>query len=524
MAIRSTFAGLNTMYRGVTTQRLALDTVGHNLTNANVDGYSRQRVNQAAVSPDSIYANGYKQYVGAGVDSLSITRARDVYADKQYWHEESTRSRYETREMNYQKLEAIFNDSDDTGIGSALTEFYQSLSDWSTVASDRSERVAVLEKARLLVGRLDQATLQLQTQITALYSDIEINVERVNTITDQIVQLNKNIMAAESVGGPANDLRDSRDLLVDELSGYMSISMTENADNSMYTIVSNGASIVNGIAKIELKLGPRDDLGDPIGTPNPSYGISDYNIELGETHVVFDPLNGKLRAEVDAIGEDKAYIDKLANMAAFLLDKFNEQHRAGIGIDEDKTTGLNFFDTERHLDASARTDYEWHAMGTNPSEGYFTKNGVVIHGVQIINELVINPALLEADNEKYLAGGEVQSDTADGSNAVLLAILLTEGENGRYCAIGESSFESYYNANMTGLGVDSAGCSSNLDAQEDLIEQIQWWRTSTAGVNWDEELTNMIQFQTGYKACSRCLTAMDELLNTLINGMGVVGR
>ena len=78
MALRSTFAGLNTMYRGVTTNRLSLETTGHNMTNSNVEGYSRQSVNQAAVMPDTIYAYGTRQFIGSGVDSLSITRARDV--------------------------------------------------------------------------------------------------------------------------------------------------------------------------------------------------------------------------------------------------------------------------------------------------------------------------------------------------------------------------------------------------------------------------------------------------------------
>ncbi len=89
MGVRSTFAGINTMYRGVSTNRLSLETTGHNMTNANVEGYSRQSVNQAAVMPDTIYANGIRQFVGSGVDSLSITRARDVYADKQYWREDA---------------------------------------------------------------------------------------------------------------------------------------------------------------------------------------------------------------------------------------------------------------------------------------------------------------------------------------------------------------------------------------------------------------------------------------------------
>ena len=117
--------------------------------------------------------------------------------------------------------------------------------------------------------------------------------------------------------------------------------------------------------------------------------------------------------------------------------------------------------------------------------------------------------------------------TADGSNAVLLSTLLNQGDDTRIngaASIGASSLQDYYNKAMTGLGVDSSQMKIKVTSQEDIVEQVMQWRTSVAGVNWDEELTNMIMFQQGYSACSRCLTTMDEMLDRLINSTGVVGR
>ena len=110
--MRSTFAGLNTMVRGINSNRLSLDTVGHNITNASTSGYSRQSVNLSATASQEIYSIYGSQQVGTGVDSLSILRARNVYADKQYWKENGTNSYYTTRQTNYDKVEAIYNDSD----------------------------------------------------------------------------------------------------------------------------------------------------------------------------------------------------------------------------------------------------------------------------------------------------------------------------------------------------------------------------------------------------------------------------
>ena len=639
MGVRSTFAGINTMYRGVSTNRLSLETTGHNMTNANVEGYSRQSVNQAAVMPDTIYANGIRQFVGSGVDSLSITRARDVYADKQYWREYADQEYAAVRQKNYQKLEAIFNDSDDTGMQNALLAFYQSWVDMSKEASNTSERTAVIEQSGILIDRMQASTKQLQQQIKFEYDDIQINVTHINSITDRLVKLNKSIMAAESAGGMANDLRDERDNLVDELSGYMSITVSEN-ENSMYTIVSNGASLVNGIAKLDLKIGPEHDDGSMPGNPNPKYGVTDYNIEIGDTGVVFDPLTGKLKAEVDAIKEDKAYIDEIARMAAFLLTEFNAQHKAGAGMDvyepdstttpkKFPTTGINFFgenDAAQYCKTTGKTvAYIWDE--TTQSVGIYSQDNIepayasdkwtvtvkisgdtsgnawaTLDGVNIINALKVADDITAVDGERKIAARslyetddnrtteEVSSKerkshldllnlymtvtpdptdpsydptyevsyiarqnsdsklelnytvngTADGSNAVLLSTLLnlefkerTEdaklnpGGADDYknkASLGAASLQSFYNKRMTALGVDSAQMNNKVVAQEDIVEQVTQWRTSVAGVNWDEELTNMIMFQQGYSACSRCLTTMDEMLDRLINSTGVVGR
>lgn len=595
MAVRSTFAGLNTMYRGVSTNRLALDTTGHNMTNSSVTGYSRQSVNQAATTPDSLYANGTRQFVGSGVDSLSITRARDVYADKQYWREFSDQEYAKTRQTNYQKLEAIFNDADDTGLQNAILSFYQSWVDMSKEASNTSERVAVLEQSGILIDRVVASGKQLQNQIISEYEDIKINVEKVNTLSDQIVQLNKTIMAAESAGGSANDLRDERDNLVDQLSGFMSISVSENPENSMYTIVSNGASIVNGITKLNLTVGPVYDDGRQPGIPNEDYGLTDYNIEIGDTGVIFDPLTGILKAEVDAIREDKDYIDKLADMAAFLLTDFNAQHKAGSGIDasdldvaEGKnfpTTGINFFgdDGVAYIwdeasksvkiygqtvevlkpDDPANTTGWWEVDVTTDA----TEKSEALKGIRIINALKVNSTLSDTDGERKIAARtictttDVDPDkayqkhqallakyttpattlqpkqtitvdnpvngTADGSNAVTLSTLLNQGNDKRIngaASIGAASLQEYYNKSMTDLGVNSSQMNNKVLSQEDIVEQVRQWRTSVSGVNWDEELTNMIMFQQGYSACSRCLTTMDEMLDRLINSTGVVGR
>lgn len=477
MAVRSTFAGLNTMYRGVSTNRLSLETVGHNMTNASAPGYSRQRVNQAATMPDEVYTNAGQQYIGSGTDALSVKRARDIYADKQFWRENSTLNYYDARRKNYQKLEVVFKDNDKTGIYEAMSDFYKSWVDMSKEASVTSQRVAILEKAGVLCDRIRNSAKQLQDQIKSEYADLSLNVTKVNELTSQIVELNRAIMSREAGGGSANDLRDARDNLADELSQYMNVSVNEDKKTGMYTIVSNGVSMVNGITKLNLTLGPKDADGKVVGIPNKDYGVTDYNIEIDGTGVVFDPLTGKLKAKQDSIAEDKGYMDNLANMAAFLMTTFNDQHQQGIGMDQNRTTGLNFFGDQNTLykfqhnavtgeNSVLSTAYAGGLTSTTAVVGGKVQVNVTgvgaatndtLKGYRLIDALRINQKLTAPDGERLIASAAwevdaannpVKNGTADGEVAVLLSTLINQGDSSRTlanCATGESSLRNYYN-------------------------------------------------------------------------------
>lgn len=581
--MRSTFSGLNTMVRGVFSNQLSLDTVGHNITNASTEGYSRQSVNLAATRGQNVSSLYGDVIVGTGVDSVSIQRARNIYADKQFWSETSQQQYYKTCQTNYDKVEAIFNDSDKTGILNSMEEFYKAWQDLSANASTDSNRVAVIEKGNVFTDKLKTATQQMQSQINAQYDDMSSTLTKINDITNQLTKLNQNIMSTEATGASANDLRDKRDLLVDELSGYMNLNVYED-DNGMYTVVSNGVSMVNGINRLTL------EMSTPIA--NSTYGINDYSIQIKESGIAYIPTDGSLKAQLDTIAEDKSYIDKMADMAGFMLTTFNNMHQQGAGIDgsdsslgtaDGPTFGINFFgdnntvytwDSDTHSVVATEMqngtvkrslDYtESTANGVTTRRPSVKIDGTVaaktnLDGVNIINALSINTAIAATGGTSLIAARsfKVTQDTdangayldtysvtangpKDGTNAVNMSSLFNLEKsnvtttadisfNGTAIsndkrAIDNISLNAYYNSMMSQLGSDSESVDDKADAQDDLINQIVSWRSSTSGVDWNEELTNMIMFQQGYSACSRCLTTMDEMLDKLINSTGMVGR
>lgn len=619
--MRSTFAGLNTMVRGIYANQLSLDTTGHNITNAGTEGYSRQSVNLAATRGQQVSSIYGQVMVGTGVDSTSIERARNVYADKQYWSETAQQQYYKTQQTNYDKVEAIFNDSGNTGVKNAVTEFYNAWNDLSTSASTASNRTAVIEKGNVLADRIKTASQQLQEQINAQYEDMSLSVTQINDYTDQLVKLNQNIMTTEATGASANDLRDQRDLIVDNLSKYMNLNVYED-DNGMYSVVSNGITMVNGINKLTLEMSSAIE--------NDQYGISDYTVNIKESGIAFLPTNGSMKAQMDTIAEDKGYLDQMANIAGFMLTTFNTMHQQGAGIDGTDSSLATYYTDgtgKKYQDAAKTKDYTGPSYGTNfwgdsntlytwdaenscvkatemseiahslsidktkDSAGNtvytpkVTLNGTKVaekelKGINIISALSVSTDITATGGQNTIAArtlateqkkettGKLVTDTAgdpvyevtvngsgDGTNATNISTLINMDQSNVHStanilyqingtdvmdttkdvttalknnmtsrSLDKDSVNAYYSAMVSKLGSDSESLDDKADAQDNLITQITNWRSSTSGVDWNEELSNMIKFQQGYSACSRCLTTMDEMLDKLVNSTGMVGR
>ena len=621
--MRASFAGLNTMVRGIMANQLSLDTTGHNITNAGTEGYSRQVVTLATTYAEQRSSLLGKVVVGTGVDALAVNRARNVYADIQYWNENPNQQYYKTLSVNYDKLETVFDDSRDLGIEDAMTKFYQTWVDLSTTASNSSARTQVIEQGRELSDRIQSATAELQDQIRSEYKDIESELKQVDDILEEIRLFNKQIITQEVGGAQANDLRDRRDYLVDQLSDYLNISVTENSATGAYQINSGGVTLVNGPSRAHLIMSD----GVSSAAFGIDYGVTDFNIKVQESNIVFLPQSGILKARLDAIAEDKEYIDKMADMASFLLSTFNEQHKQGWDLDGDSkfvdadgntvsdvtdtnsdtitangTTytrvgdtgeyqsadGTSLFKVPNTINFFGQTDltYEYRYDPENDFnylykyDSTLPENERLLSGVRIIDALEINARFNEERGYRYLAAATSKqyvetaagegswenfdwSDrTGDGTNAVYMSELfnipmetiLSDGKanaevyaksllrdkrgnlidkegnrvdeaNAVYAtSMSKLSINSFYQNSMSYMGINAYSTDVNYEALQNVITQVQNWRDSTAGVDWNEELTNMIKFQKGFSSCSRCLTAMDEMLDRLVNSTGVVGR
>lgn len=581
------------MTSGIFANQTALNTVGHNITNANSEGYSRQTLHITAAPPD--YSRGVA--VGTGAESESLTRARDTYADVQYRNENCKQTYYETISKNYDKLEAIFNDATDSGIEAALKKFYTAWVDVSVSSSDAATRTAVAEKAKIFADSLTMAQAQLTDQITQMYDDITMHVQTIDELMESIVVVNKAIVAREANGAMANDLRDKRDLLVDELSGYVNISVKEDIHGAYY-INSGGVGLVSGTNRLHLQL----TQGVASEAYGPNYGTYDQMIKIRESkNSAYIPQSGILRAEFDAIADCKSYIDNIANMATFMLTTLNAQHAQGIDLEGN--AGRNFYgETNKIYEYAYNETNDYSYVIVKDAQGNEVRK---LTGIEIIGALRVNEDFYKTGGYKYVAAAtsydnthdfndyvsdsstskatleehqiEWGSRTGDGTNAVYLSELFNMnydnittagqanvlaikantivaktansyidpgnrdkiykadmanelviydngGEFGRYSALGNESLNAYYKSFVTRLGVEASSVDTVIEEQGAIMTQIQDWRDSQSGVDWNEELTNMIKFQKAFSACARCLNAMDECYERLANSTGMVGR
>jgi len=226
----------------IATQQYGLNITGQNISNVNNPDYSVQNAEQKAMKPAK-YA-GF--LFGTGVHLEQIRQSVNQLLEDRLTNEMSSQTSFEEQESYMRVLESYFDENADRSITNTLTEFWASWHDLSNNPKGASERVAVLENGKNLAETFGSAVTSMDDLSQDLTSDINAAITRINTLTAQIAQLNKEITSAE-MGKTANDLRDQRNRLVDELGKHINVKTYERSNGSLIINAAEGYSIVNGV-------------------------------------------------------------------------------------------------------------------------------------------------------------------------------------------------------------------------------------------------------------------------------------
>lgn len=228
--MRSTFYGFEIAKTGLFVSQRQLDITGHNISNVDTTGYSRQRLDTSAVPPsmlNGLLASNDRGESGRGTNIVCVEQIRNPFLDRQFRTENTTYNYWGSMETEFYMVESLFNGEiteSNSQPSKALQNFYSSLYKLANGnASEVAIRGNVLESARALIETMTYNANKIQEQFYNINKTIETNTTKINTIIKQIAQLNEQIFGYELSGAKANDLRDSRNLLLDSLSGYIDV-------------------------------------------------------------------------------------------------------------------------------------------------------------------------------------------------------------------------------------------------------------------------------------------------------------
>lgn len=328
----STFSGIELGKRSIMAHSDAITTAGHNISNANTEGYSRQRVQIKEFDP--LYKPDLERLerpglIGQGVDVQSINRIRDELLDQRIVARANQESYWDTRSKYYTMIEQIYNEPYDVSIRSNMDKFWESWQELSTYPESRAARQAVVTRAETLTDSIKQRWEGLDGIGKLIDGDIEATVRQVNDLARQIAATNGEIVRSRAMGDNPNDLLDRRDLLVDKLSALVNVT-TDQRDSDEFMVHVDGRVLVQGSVSRKIDLEPRyDDTGysklvwaDTRNDAVFSGGVLGALVEL---------------RDVDVRGE----IQSLNTMTMNFADLVNDVHRNAVGAN--RVTGLDFF-------------------------------------------------------------------------------------------------------------------------------------------------------------------------------------
>lgn len=257
----NTFSGLEIGRRAMSYFRQGIETAGHNISNADVEGYSRQRVEASPSTPytaPGMNSGGDAGQIGTGVDIDAITRIRDSFLDFQYRQESVEGGFWEAASRTMEYLEMFVGEPSENGLSGVLENVNQALQELQKRPDSSSTRESFIREVDNFCSLISHTYENMSEYRVSLNQEVELKVQEANDLIDRIASLNGQIETVVGMGNNPNDLMDQRDLLVEELSGLIDISATTNSDNGAVNVSLTGRLLVQEELPRHLVLVPQE--------------------------------------------------------------------------------------------------------------------------------------------------------------------------------------------------------------------------------------------------------------------------
>jgi flagellar hook-associated protein 1 FlgK len=557
------FSTLNIGSRGLFASQLAMDVAGQNIANADVEGYSRKRLN---LQTDYRYDGLYGQ-VGMGVDVVNIERVRNSFIDDQIRRQNQEVGTYDEINTTLTSIENILSEPSDTGLVTYIDEFFDSWQNLSNNPSDLSARTMVKTNAEILSDVFHNISGELTNLRLTRNDEIIQRMNKVNEYCKEIYNLNLEIGAVEIGNQNANDSRDRRDLVLKELSKLIDITTVEN-EMGQITITSDGNILVSPVHYQEL-----ETTTGSVRLPDQST-ITEVSLRLANSKRLYNPQSGQIAGLIESRDSIiPQYQNQLDTLARSIVESVNNLHAQGFTLDG--ISGITFFDedvtgaSDINLSASINSNLR-NIAAASGGDAYPAVQNILASGNHDFEnpavQLVRDPAAIPPVNARNIIQGSViarspsrilvegddyyinytdgtfqllNNDPAletanltldfqyrttgfsgpgNNSNAVAIAGLRSDlVMNPDVLGNGTTTFTEYYSSVIGNLGLSCNEADSNLKTREYLISQYEAHQDSIAGVSLDEEMADLIKYQHTYQAAARLISTTNEMLDVLMN-------
>ena len=443
---------------GLRTQQQAMNVAAHNIANANTDGYSRQRVVMAANTP--LRTN--EGVFGTGVGVVDVIQVRDAQLDATFHRETSAASEHGTRSDMLVRIETVLGEPSEFGLSATMDAFFSAWSDLATNPSSlivrsvvRQRGVELAEKFQELSGNVNQVRQEVEARL-------DVAVDRVNELTSELATLNRHIVSLEADGTTGGDLRDARARALDELAQLLPVQATVRQDGSM-GVASSGFNIVDGAVAVPLTLSTVSGL---------------VGLEIVGRSGLLPDQGGAIGGLLRVLNVDLPdTLQSLDDLASSIVGEINTAHVTGTN--PDGTTGIEFFDS-----------------------AFTTASAIQISADVMADSRVISAGTPDGGGAYRAGANDVAETIATTRDRTIAALGTTPG--------------GHFRGLVSNIGLAVRSSTDTADVHRTLADRAETRRLSLSGVSVDEELVQMIQFQTAYGAAARVVTTANEMLQALL--------
>lgn len=556
----SIFSTFNTAKSGLTVHQSGINVTSHNIANSSTVGYSRQRAKIQTSRPITLGAEAGQ--VGTGAQISAIERVRDSFLDYQVRVETAELGKYSTKLDYLSQVEGIFNEPSDTGISTALSDFFDAFQELSKQSTSSSTRVVVTQKTKTLCDLLNNTYSKLEKLQENSVESLKNSVKEVNSILEQLTTVNNQIRIASITGDNPNDLMDSRDNLLDELSSKFGIDVDKTQFNGNdITATGIGANLNplvnsepngevtrlsfiseikdNGNGSHTISYFVNGDTEKPKNITVSGLAITDVD-KLKQSRILLTNANGDMidskgnviadggNAQPNGIetfmpksGEIAGAIEVQDSIGSYMnqLDKMAKGLALSVNAIHSGSMDSNIKDTTKTLDFFVASDGKDEA---GISAKNISINALILENPSFINTKE-NADAGEGDGSRALAIAQLQSTLISISkiDSTTTRAQLCKFTNGSTMSLvndvaSGTKVESYFQDVVDKLGVEAQHAKRVVSNEEDLLNSLDLNRLSVSGVSLDEEMTNLIQYQKAYSANAKTITTVSDMLDIIL--------